>query len=1434
VETATVLKPGPAGRWSFGGRPLVFEENVGQFAESVKFVGRGDGYAVFLTADTTAWVWQDASAAEPRSHVVRMRVSGARRDARVRGEQRHHTQLHYYGGDDPARWQTGIPTFGRVRHDDIYPGIALDHYGRDGRLEYDFVLAPGADPSNIALDFDGIDRLTITASGNLILNVGQEEVVQQRPVAYQVVNGLRQRVDARFVRRGATRVAFELGAYERAEPLVIDPVLAFSTFVGGTGGAYGDHAYGIATDSAENVYVVGWTNSIVFPVGSSSTANGSGEAFVMKFGPAGDLIYTTRIGGSGIDSGEGLAVDGSGQVAFAGWTDSTDFPTVNPVRVNMAGRDAFLAKLDASGLLVFSTYVGGNGGSEYGEAVVFDPAGNVLLTGSTNSTNFPVLNPLQPVLAGNTDGYVLKVDPAGNLLYGTYLGGSGADNAESIALDSLGSFVVTGFTGSSNFPTLAPFQPDRGGNDVYVTKFAPDGASLVFSTYLGGSSADGPYAIMTDAANRIYVAGRTDSTDFPLVNATQGNRNDADVFITRFSELGAVDFSTYLGGSGWERALALSIADQRLYVAGETGSVDFPVANPVQATKSGAAGVMDAFVTAFDLSAMTLDYSTFIGGLGTDQGRGVAAVSGRNVFVAGWTESDDFPLVGPLQDHRTATGNVFLARLAPYGVTSISPRAGSTTGGDSVTIHGQGFEVGSSVLFGGVPATGVFVGDSTWITALTPAHSEGKVHVTVLGLDGGAGTLYDGFSYRVGSGPVADAGPDLQVEASGLFGGLVMLDATRSYDPDGGTLTYVWTEGATVLGTGSLLTVALPVGAHEITLSVGNGSPNPGTDVVRVTVVDTLPPGVTVITPNGGNTLYASVPTVLEWAAGDSGSSIASYDVYLSTDAGVTYAPSPICADVPGNLRECTWTPAPATTKGRIKVVARDSAGNLGSDSSDGNFTVTVTGTPSVKVTAPNTAVNWGGGSTQTVAWTHNLGSGAEMNLEVSVDGGSTWTTVAARVRNSTATAGSFAWTVQTPLTQTARIRVRWNNGAVSDQSDVNFSIAPAFITLSMPTASTNWGYGTRQQQPWATNLGPGDRVEIGFSADGGASFPEVLGDSVVASLRTAAVIAPALPSPTSAARARVRWTNAPDGYSAEAVSPAFRVEPPFVRMTAPNGGERWTVGTNRTLSWAHNLGALESVRLELSQDDGGSYPVTLLASTPSDGSQGVVLDQAWATPNGRVRVSWLSQAAVSDESDASFAIDGPFIALTSPNGGETWAGGTPRTITWSSNLGSAEKVKIELSLDGGNTFPIVVVGNTPADGAQAVTINNAWITPTARIRISWIKDPTLSDTSDGGFDIRTAEIAVTSPNGGEVWNVGSRQTVRWTANFGTAENVRIHLSLDGGATYPITLASSTPSDGAQAFTVSNGWRSQQAKIRITWVKQAAVLDVSDQSFVVP
>jgi hypothetical protein len=476
---------------SYGRLPLSFEANHGQTDGKVKFLSRGSGYNLFLTAteavlslrkpqpkDKAAQgsALHKADKPEPAT-VVAMKLVGANPDPKITGASQLPGKVNYFMGNDPKKWQTNIPTYARVRYTNVYPGIDLVYYGQGQKLEYDFIVAPGADPEAIALCF-GQTPLKIDQNGDLALDTKGGELRLQKPFIYQDIDGARKSVPGGYVlhpvknEKQTHRVGFKVAAYDRTRALVIDPVLVYSTYLGGS---YYDYGQGIAVDATGSCYVTGETQSTDFPTQDPLYPNyaGNWDVFVARLSPAGDaLVYSTYLGGSSNNVGSGIAVDATGSCYVTGGTFSTDFPTHDPLYPNNAGRrDAFITRLSPAGdALVYSTYLGG---SDYdrGSGIAVDATGSCYVTGDTSSTDFPTQDPLYPNNAGGDDAFVTSLSPAGDaLVYSTYLGGSNIDRGQGIAVDATGSCYVTGDTSSTDFPTQDPLYPNYAGNrDAFIT-----------------------------------------------------------------------------------------------------------------------------------------------------------------------------------------------------------------------------------------------------------------------------------------------------------------------------------------------------------------------------------------------------------------------------------------------------------------------------------------------------------------------------------------------------------------------------------------------------------------------------------------------------------------------------------------------------------------------------------------------------------------------------------------------------------------------------------------------------------------------------------------------------------------------------------------------------------------------------------------------------
>jgi hypothetical protein len=639
----------------YGKLPVRFEANTGQTDAKVKFLSRGAGYNIFLTQSEAVMTLRRMNSRDNAGaqSTVRMKLIGANPAPRMEGLDRLPGRTNYLIGRDASRRPRSVASFAKVRYHSIYPGIDLIYYGDQRQIEYDFVVAPNGDPNVIRLGFDGADQMEIDAQGDLVLKTGGGEVRQRKPVAYQEVNGGRQEISSHYALKGTQEVVFELGEYDRARPLVIDPVMAYSTYLGGPGDDIGG---AIAVDAAGNAYVTGLTWSLDFPTSNPTQPNpgAEGDAFVTKLNPEGSaLVYSTYLGGNGFDYGLGIAVDEDGNAYVTGNTQSTDFPTKNAMQPELAGDnvpDLFVTKLNADGSeLVYSTYLGGTS-LEFGCDLAIDNERNVYVTGQTFSNDFPTMNPLQATPAGFVDVVAAKIKADGSaLVYSTYLGGRGFETPSGIAVDGSGCLYVTGNTDSTDFPTANPLKPTLadGDSDAFVTKIGADGSSLVYSTYLGGSDYDDPGDITFDAFGAAYVTGLTYSLDFPTVNPLQPVLSgESDAFVTKISWNGsAILYSTYLGGDAedWGYGIALDSRNS-IYISGYALSDDFPTLDAMQPRPDCTPDhIGDGFVTKLKADGSGLIYSTYIGGGGFDEGPLIAVDAQGAAYLFSHTYSDDFP-----------------------------------------------------------------------------------------------------------------------------------------------------------------------------------------------------------------------------------------------------------------------------------------------------------------------------------------------------------------------------------------------------------------------------------------------------------------------------------------------------------------------------------------------------------------------------------------------------------------------------------------------------------------------------------------------------------------------------------------------------------------------------------------------------------------------
>jgi uncharacterized protein (TIGR03437 family) len=754
----------------FGKLPLSFEANRGQFDDRVKFLSRGDGYSVFLTGSEAVL---SLKARSGNSAVLRMTLPGANPAAIIEGRDELPGKSNYFLGDDPAKWRTNVATYSKVAYRDVQPGIDLVYYGNQRQLEYDFVVAPGADPGAIRLRIEGADGLRVDSAGELVVQSGGNEVRWHKPVIYQQASGRRRSVEGGY-RIDEGEVRFQVAAYDSSQTLLIDPTLVYSTFLGGT---VSDFGKGIALDSAGNAYVTGVAYSSDFPLANpfqpSSGGGGSGDAFITKLNPTGTaLLYSTYLGGSGTDQANAIAVDSSGNAYIAGLTSSGNFPTANAYRASKPGfNSGFVSKLNASGsALVYSTYLGGSGASgDQANAIAVDSAGNAYVTGVTYSTDFPALAAFQSQAGknngrGGSNAFVSKFGPTGTLVYSTYLGGSSADLGYGIAVDAAGSAYVTGQATSIDFPVSNALQSTTSGRSAFVTKFSPSGSTLVYSTYFGGvlltNGTVGSVtanAIAVDSAGSAYITGSTVAGLPTTSGSYQPTYPSAllstNAFVAKFSVSGStLVYSTYLGGSRQDVGYGIAVdSGGNAYVTGTTNASDFPTTSGSFLTASDAGGA--GFITVLNPGGSNLVYSTLLGSyLGSDitNCRAIALDSTGNAYVTGDTafssSSYPFPTTPGAFQTKTASQVAFVSKIGPTNpiatLTTLTPSS-AQPGGSAFTmvIAGRNFGAGASVRWNGSPRGTTFVTVNQLTANITAADvaTAGTANVTVVNPAPGGG-----------------------------------------------------------------------------------------------------------------------------------------------------------------------------------------------------------------------------------------------------------------------------------------------------------------------------------------------------------------------------------------------------------------------------------------------------------------------------------------------------------------------------------------------------------------------------------------------------------------------------------------------------------------------------------------------------------------------
>lgn len=672
-----------------------FEENRGQAEAGALFISRGAGYVALF--DKKGVVMAIAAAAKKgQGHFFPLRLIRMvfEKEKGSPGEAggpaiiplgRLPGASNYFRGNDPSKWLTSVPRYERLEYDGIYPGTSIIFKAAQNApftggqpagpaLEYDIVLKPGADPGKISLRFPG-SRVSVDKGGNIEVFAPGSKVFMLKmlkPRIYQPGGSGRPEriIDGDFIRTGRdkARFKFKIAGYDKGRALVIDPTIAFSTYLGG---GSTDEAQGIAADSSGGIYVTGFTLSSDFPVKNpvASFSGGAvfGDAFITKLtlSPAPQIVYSTFIGGHSDDAGSAIAVNTAGQAFITGFTGSSDFPVVAPFQATLLGvRNVFVTKLSADGSkILYSTFLGG-GADDEGRGIAVDASGNIYITGLTDSPNFPLQNSARTAPAG-FDAFAAKILAGGTSLgYSVLLGGGANDSGSAIAVDTAGNAFVAGSTSSTDFfVTPNANQPTlRGAQNAFMAKLDPRG-TILFSTFHGGSANDAAAAVALDSAGAAYMTGSTTSPDFPVLLPLQAFTGSKNAFVSKFSPAGGLLYSTFLGGSGQDTGTAIAVDTMgNAYIAGRTTSADFPEKNPVQGLTPGE----NAFLAELNSIGNSIVYSTPLGGSGDDFALAIAidTANPASAYVAGGTTSADFPVVNAVHVFGGVT-DAFVARIAP-------------------------------------------------------------------------------------------------------------------------------------------------------------------------------------------------------------------------------------------------------------------------------------------------------------------------------------------------------------------------------------------------------------------------------------------------------------------------------------------------------------------------------------------------------------------------------------------------------------------------------------------------------------------------------------------------------------------------------------------------------------------------------------------------
>ncbi len=886
--------------------PLSFIENCGQAPEEVKFHVDAASHMISFMPDRIVLTAPGNAGSPPTDSVVSMEFVDSSGPTAIIGYEILPGTANFFTGSDPANWHNNIPTYAAIRYESLYQGIDLKYSGTDGFLKREFIVSPGSDPASILIAIDGINSLEYVDDGSIRIDTPIGILIDEAPIAYQEINGNNVPVEVHYRLQDGHTVGFEVGQYDGQYPLVIDPVLLFSSFLGG---ARNEQGNSIAIDSADNAYVTGFTQSTNFPVVlpaiNGTKPDGSiskKDIFVTKVDTINYVkLYSTYIGGSGNDAGNGIAVDSSGAAYLIGDTTSTNFPLVNPIKATLNGtQDVFALKINSSGTSIdYSTYYGGSA-TDSGKSIAVDSEGNAYIAGDTASSDLSLVSPIQGTFGGVNDAFLAKINPDGTaLLYSTYLGGELVDFASSIALDSSDCVYLAGETRSAGFPTTTgAYQETQGGMsysgiyvDAFITKVNSTGLTLDYSTYLGRCDMETGRGIAVDGEGNAYVTGAiamVNAGDFPLVNPiqpTSASSMSAEAFVTKINPEGStLVYSTYLGGSLNDEAYAIALdSSNNAYIGGYTASTNFPTVAPLQPYNGGGTN-QDAFITKVNSEGSAWIYSTYIGGSSTEWLYGIAAEPSGNVFITGSSKTG-YPLKNQFQEFGGGAYNdAFISVISPLLPPVSNFTSDYTPGKAPLTVNFNDTSTGETItgyqwILGDDPAT-IFTDQNLTHTFTTSGYFSVNHSVT-----NAAGTSWKNetaYIFVIPEAPVADFIAD-------ITSGDVPFTVNFTDNSTGDLITgYQWIVGddpATIFTDRNLTHTFTAPGIYSVNHSVTNGggiSWKNETDLITVT----LAPPVSNFT---SDLTSGDVPLAVNFTDNSIGELITGYEWIFGDDPATVY-----------------------------------------------------------------------------------------------------------------------------------------------------------------------------------------------------------------------------------------------------------------------------------------------------------------------------------------------------------------------------------------------------------------------------------------------------------------------------------------------------------------------------------------------------------------